>query len=395
MKIIFYLTLFFSVQFAKGQYLYCIKNTVVNPSTILFEFARMDVTNDSIVPLSLLPFNYYSSDFSSCFDYQSSIYYYSGPYTIHKIDAANGNFLRVDSFHIPMAERFRHIAFNPRDSCVYGIIHNLQNYMQWFARYSPNTGVLSKLFSITPIINIGYYCKSYINPFTGQYIIQSTNLTAIDIASGSIQYDYPIQNVMGEVFNQIAFSCAEQKLIGLSSNPQTEEKYLSSVDTITANVAHINSAPLSVSYYTHYLGGSTIDNNTGIFYYPAINGYLYGLDINTGSIVYSYNFGLGTELLFLESGSVFYCPLTGIEEHVESGLNIFPNPGSGKYYFSFDESDLPGEMKIYDLKGRCLKKVIVASNNFTLDISNFPDGIYLNSFKNKEKVVNGKLILSH
>ncbi len=62
------------------------------------------------------------------------------------------------------------------------------------------------------------------------------------------------------------------------------------------------------------------------------------------------------------------------EEVAQNTISIFPNPTNGKIYFSGFSDDL-GDIQIYDIAGRLLKKQSLLHNQ--LSIEEFPNGVYI------------------
>ena len=83
---------------------------------------------------------------------------------------------------------------------------------------------------------------------------------------------------------------------------------------------------------------------------------------------------------------------TAVEDFTMEGLNVYPNPSDGVFYFSFGE---PGEvtLHIYNSMG-ILKKTIISdfSEQFEVNISEFERGIYLYKAILNGKEETGKLI---
>jgi hypothetical protein len=73
----------------------------------------------------------------------------------------------------------------------------------------------------------------------------------------------------------------------------------------------------------------------------------------------------------------------GTKEESECMAAVYPNPGNGTFHLSFHSQEANQELNltITDLNGRTIcEKVYSAQpgdNTFTLDLSSFPEGIYL------------------
>jgi hypothetical protein len=68
---------------------------------------------------------------------------------------------------------------------------------------------------------------------------------------------------------------------------------------------------------------------------------------------------------------------TGIENHFQSDFKVRPNPGKGVFYIEVTTPD-KFSIKVFDLYGKTIWKSDGAENeNFQIDLSNKPDGVYV------------------
>ena len=76
-----------------------------------------------------------------------------------------------------------------------------------------------------------------------------------------------------------------------------------------------------------------------------------------------------------------------------SRMTLYPNPTKGIVRFEKEHSDdVLGQFRLFDTKGRLIKEGFCENNNFELDLSDQPNGIYLIEFRNKEKQYTNKII---
>jgi|GEM_PF-4462095 len=74
-------------------------------------------------------------------------------------------------------------------------------------------------------------------------------------------------------------------------------------------------------------------------------------------------------------------------------MTLFPNPTKGVVRFEMGQPDgVLGHYKLFDLKGSLLMEGICESYAFDLDLSGYPNGVYLIEFQNKNKVYSNKII---
>lgn len=83
----------------------------------------------------------------------------------------------------------------------------------------------------------------------------------------------------------------------------------------------------------------------------------------------------------------------GVNNKLETSVNVFPNPTNGIVIFSFNEI-INGELCIYDSQSRMLSQKAVGSEKTEIDISKFSTGLYFYNLKNSKGdiVKTGKII---
>lgn len=103
--------------------------------------------------------------------------------------------------------------------------------------------------------------------------------------------------------------------------------------------------------------------------------------------------------LMFDSLFVWDVPPVGIENINSNDLKVcvYPNPSMTKINIEFDKSKSEVRtINFYNNTGRIVEEIIIPinENKITIDIDNFPDGIYLFSLINKDgyKIFSGKFI---
>lgn len=378
--------------FAKSQAnkLFAIKNYGKH-----FEFVQIDCNNDSVTVLNQFPNSYYTPYFSSCYNPILQKYYLTLGQNLRVLDAVTGNLDTMYVFTSINPQYFIHIVFNPADGFIYGIKYNQATFDETLAKFDPATGVFTDLFPITPAVDVVIGCKASFDPYLGEYYIQSRNLATINIYTAQIVNNIPFQNPTNEWLDHFAYSCKQQRFFGLTNNYHNAENYFSEVDISSGISTRINASPLPTYFYKHYLSGSTIDNFSDIYYYAAARGKLYGIDINTGNIVYNHDYGPDFQFLFLESASPLYCLsdyVKSISENVE--FEIYPNPGTGIFNLSFSSPFQKScELKIYSVKGELIYFQRLSAGASFIDLSGVSKGIYSYELTGQEFLKVGKLVL--
>lgn len=131
------------------------------------------------------------------------------------------------------------------------------------------------------------------------------------------------------------------------------------------------------------LVSSGVDESTTYYWLtddPTIGYTLVSLDYDTDNQTVD-------ELNFINATPV------GIEKKTQLVTKVFPNPTSGKVYFSF-ENVFAGEINIYDLQGQIISQLQLNSQFIELDISAFNAGVYIYQIfdENGISLAGGKLL---
>ena len=355
-----------------------------------FSFVKVDCANDSMYVLNQLPNFYYTPNFSSCFDNVRMKYYLCFGQNMQVIDALTGSVDTTYTFNFINPKYFIHTVFNPIDGFIYGLKWDIGTLQERFAKFDPATASFTDIGPVLVDLQTGAGCKSSIDPYLGQYYLQSRSLNAIRISDGQLLYSNPIITQTNVWFDHLAYSCDQRKLFGLTNNYHSVLNYFAALDTNNGATTKVNLSPLNTYFYKQYFSGSTVDNLTETYYYSA-NSNLYGVDINTGAVVYSHYFGEG-QFLFLESASSFDCTVLEVEENTRLQINVFPNPSSEVFYFNL--ADFGNcDVQIKDMNGRVVLSKHLMQNDASVDLKEFTQGVYIYEIRNRLKLNFGKLIL--
>ena len=345
-----------------------------------YEFISINTGTDSITVLNRIPFNYYAMNFSACYDPINQKYYYCSGQILLIIDASTGliddslNFEFINPFY------FNSIAYNPANGRIYGIKYNIVTQVSFFSYLDTaalqivDVGPLPLYFQSTNT------AKSIIAADRQLYVIQSTILTGIDINSGQILFSDSIPVTTNQSFDHIAFSCKTGKIYGLWNEPSIPEEYFGIIDS-NAYISLVNPSPLPVFFYKSLVSGSAIDNNSDIYYYAALQGKLYGINIHTGNLVYSHDYGPGFEFLFLQAASAYACPIAQIIDTVhENRIHLHPNPVTETLTIlnPHKYSDA-SQLALFNSEGKKILQIDIPQNSTEVELSieDLANGIYL------------------
>ncbi len=66
----------------------------------------------------------------------------------------------------------------------------------------------------------------------------------------------------------------------------------------------------------------------------------------------------------------------GIEELIDLGMSVSPNPSKGKFNVTFDQV-VAGNLLVFDANGRIVEVIEINNNSLTVDLSAFQSGLYI------------------
>ena len=159
------------------------------------------------------------------------------------------------------------------------------------------------------------------------------------------------------------------------------------------------SGPFHVGFKVNYPDENNDDVSDDLFVVPIVtNRPANGL--NTMSVLKNSEWQATPELLFFNTSlpiEPVSC-LTDVEEidADENSIEVFPNPTTGLLNISFANADSENYgVEIYDALGRLVASENVnASRNYTMDISAYPEGLYIVRISTPAFVANKKIMLT-
>ena len=86
-----------------------------------------------------------------------------------------------------------------------------------------------------------------------------------------------------------------------------------------------------------------------------------------------------------------------VESSIDEFLTIFPNPGNGEFTLSYDiGKEANASLDVFSVSGQLLMQDHISglSNQKTLDLTQFPNGIYLLKVKTDTKVMTKKIVIN-
>lgn len=361
--------------------------------------------------------------------YQNHYYIGSG-FNLLTFDMNSGDLINTIPItgSFPTAS-FQNYRFNPSDSIIYGMVPNnfyssyfdsismttidvLDSSQIRFASLNPQTGVYT-LIGNTSFDNLYTLAGNSIDPFQMVYYYSAVDtLIGIDVYSGSLFSAVPIQLPPNGIFENIAYSCADTSIYGLTRQNYTSMVYdslfmmnVEVIDSTTFRLSKIDPNTGAITFVSPYniqaggnlTGGSYIDPNAMTYFFNNGN-QIVGVSLNTGLITStatkSYPSGeiaidmMRSNLNCFGASKTRLDPALGIEGmNGPAHVQLFPNPTSST--LSILTNAAIKETAIVDIMG----KEIFRSSQDSMDVSTLPSGFYIvNVYTESGGLISGKLI---
>lgn len=355
-------------------------------------------------------------------------YYIGSGQNLLTFDINSGNIINnVPIFGSKAATGFQNLRFNPSDSKIYGLlpinyysyfydstlmgnIEVLDSSQIRFASVNPTTG----LYTITgnsSYKNMYTLAGNSIDPYQMLYYYSAVNtLIGIDLYTGAQFNAVPIQLPPHGIFENIAYSCVDTSIYGLTRQNYISYVYDSAlmdyvvvVDSTTFRLSKINPntgvvtfiSPSNIGVGGNLTGGAFIDPNSMTYFFSHGNK-IVGVSLITGlvssSVSKSFNSGafafdmMRSAQNCMNAAAIRLNNPNGLSETVHYNLDgfLFPNPAQNKISIRLNVAI--NKIEILDPKGQ----LILEQKVNLIDISNLQSGIYF------VKVIteNGKLFSS-
>ena len=389
----------------------------------------------SIDPFSGVVTNIGNSEYTSTINLNGATidpylnrYYIGSGLNLLTFDINTGNIInKVPIYGSQAAAAFQNIRFNQSDSKIYGLIPI--NYYSFFfdstimenievidstqirfATINPTTGQYT-IIGNTSYSNVYTLAGNSIDPHQMLYYYSAVDkLIGIDLYTGAKFSSVPIQLPPNGIFENIAYSCADTSIYGL-----TRQNYISYfydsilmeyayiVDSTTFRLSKINPntgvvnflSPSNIGAGGNLTGGAFIDPNSMTYFFSHGNK-IVGVSLITGlitsSVTKSFDSGafafdmMRSTQNCMNAAAIRMNNTNGINEYVNNSLEglLFPNPAENK--ISIKLNSAISKIEILDSKGQ----LILLQKDNSIDISNLPSGIYFV----KVFTENGKLFSS-
>jgi len=408
-----------NVGIVRKNYFSSYYDSLINMNIDVFDSAtiRLGVIN----PLSGIITNLNSSEYSisinltgATIDPYQKHYYIGSGFNLLTFDYTSGDLLNSAPISGPLSSAsFQNFRFNPSDSLVYGmipqnfyssyfdslsmsVIEVLDSSVIRFGFIEPATGNYS-LIGNSSYKNIYTLAGNSIDPFQMVYYYSAVDtLIGIDLYTGAPFSVVPIQLPAYSIFENIAYSCADTSIYGLTRQNFTSMVFdslfmdsmqvidstnfrLSKIDPNTGVVTFIS--PVNIQMGGNLTGGAFIDPISMTYFFNHGNE-IVGVSMITGlissAVVKTYPSG---EMAFDMMRSTQNCfGVTKMRTNAALSVNdlaskemelvLYPNPVQNELRVSI-QSALQS-ISIFDINGHLL----LESNENSVIVKQLPNGFY-------------------
>lgn len=312
---------------------------------------------------------------------------------------------------------FNNFRFNTSDSTLYGLAGRYipgagpgQGTGElYFASMSPSSGVITQI-SPQSILDAYSLSGSAIDPHQMLYYFsKGTQFYGIDMYNGQVYSSQTLSFPEGGAnFGNYTYNCADTTIygiIGVTTTPPVTG-YLGKINAATGVVTRISQTPLQYAMYS-VNGSSTIDPETGIYYYvsstPPNGVAVIGISIATGALVSMHPVslsGVSTYFDLIRHPSDCYAaePVrpssidgsTGLVTTILSNSKVYPNPFTDQLQI---ESDLViTAFALRDIQGKIIEEGQRNNKQIQLSLTHVPSGVYFLEIQTKKGMELVKLV---
>lgn len=424
---ILFLTLLFTANITFAQNVGIVRKNYISTyydSTLMVNIDVLDSSTirlGSIDPLTGVITNLGNSEYNSAInlngatlDPYSNRYYIGSGFNLLTFDITSGNIINnvPISGAIPSAA-FQNFRFNNSDSVIYGMIPQnfystyydsllmmtidvLDSTQIRFASIDPATGQYA-IIGNSSFSNLYTLAGNSIDPYQMVYYYSAVDtLIGIDLYTGAEFSSTPIALPLYGIFENIAYSCIDTSIYGLTRQNYISTVYdsliMDSVDVIDSTTFRLSKidpntgivtfiSPNNIGPGGNLTGGAFIDPGTMTYFFSNGN-QIVGVSLVTGLIMSNVTKSFATnEIAFDMMRSTQNCfgalrvrfnTSTGVNENddLNPDVILFPNPAQNEIFIKADAS--LSNVLILDY----IASFIFESNEKTIDISGLPGGIY-------------------
>jgi hypothetical protein len=437
---LFVLSISLSAQTSNNLYGIVSKNYysyVINPvdSSILFEqfdsatirLGYMDPSVGMVYNRGPYTYNQAINLTGAALNPYDSTFVFMGGYGINTFDLNQGNITFQSPVTNPIAASFfDNFRFNNADSTMYGLARRntfdtatFQNFGElYLAKINTQNGVITQISPNS--VGEGFaLAGSAIDPYQMVYYFSTgSNLVGLDLYTGNVFSDVPMDITNGDYFDNFTYSCADTALYGLirqnfysyyydplfplDSFPMFDSATvkLGKINPNTGVVTTISQSAVSMGGYS-LNAGAAIDPDAMIYYYSTGSN-LIGVSMITGTVASNVPFTFEDGLYFnlmrnfencKSARSMRLSPTLSLNENGSLGQEtmIYPNPSNG--LFTVKASFLLKEITVSGIDGKRLMIQNPNNNQVLLNLEKLEKGIFFLTLVGENNQVEVKKIL--
>jgi hypothetical protein len=350
---------------------------------------------------------------SATIDPYHGFYYIGSANQLLTFDINSGNLIHnVPVTGISSSSLFQNFRFNTSDSIIYGMvpINYYSNYFDSstmssyqvldssrirFGSIDPVSGLYT-IIGNTSFNNIYTLAGNSIDPYQMVYYYSAVDtLIGIDLYNGTLYSAVPIQLPPHGIFENIAYSCVDTSIYGLTRQNYTSivfdsllMDYTEVVDSVTFRLSKIDPntgivtfiSPFNIQSGGNLTGGAYIDPNSMTYYFNHGNKII-GVSLLTGLITTNVRKRYPSGEISIDmmrssqncygSSTLRLKPKSGIKkDNFTNELRLYPNPAHAQ--LTIENVASIKSISLIDLMGN----TVLTTTENTFNIENVPNGIY-------------------
>jgi hypothetical protein len=351
---------------------------LANPTPGVWEFSELNTSTGVSAVLQTMPFSAINGAASSAIDFQNGYFHFCTTEMIYSMDLSST--LAIQTTYLPLAAtaEFMAMEFDVCDSTFIGVVNDPPASIS-IERYDPVSNSFTPIMSLPNNTYFALGRQAEFDPNTRIYYLQTaTDMIGVNVDLGTYAYNVPVVDPPN--FNgtgHFAYNCITQQLIGTTVGTNSNGhygKFICELDPSTGGISIITDLPTPLGLWKPMTGGSTIDLNTGLFYWSGNTDVMVGGDISSGIIAYSHASTTGS-LNFIEHNSGCPCGLTtSVSETRGTGHSIFPNPTKGTLFIRDLAQNEP--VYVHSLDGKLQHTGSIGANGL-LDLGKLEAATYI------------------
>jgi hypothetical protein len=333
--------------------------------------------------------------------YDSTYIFIGSTGNIITLHLGNGQIINQAAVNNPVAiSYFDNFRFCNGDSTVYGLAR--RNYFDSTLNINVGQLLLAKINTLTGTITQisqnsigqGYaLAGSAIDPYQMIYYYSTgSNLVGVDMYSGTVYSNTPMQLPTNANFDNFTYSCADTALYGLVRSNYYNSVIPFQLDSSTIRLGRINPATgaITILSSTSLFGGgyslntgSAIDPNTMTYYYST-GPFLIGASLYNGqqTSIDSIQFADGSYFDLMRNfdnclaiNIIRTNNNTGITEINQDKISIAPNPASSE--ISIKSEEMFSQINIYSTQGNIVYTEQQNAKEASISINELNEGLYI------------------